>query len=172
MTMRLIPARRGELRPGRGRDDVAYGVRARRVIGDRRALRRVLRRVSEMVLLQGSAEADVDQLEAAADPEHRDVARQRAIEQRELDGVARVVDVEGGGVDLAVARRPEKARRQQVVEEAAGAREHAAGEEDEVLPDEPAGPRAGEEAGAGASARCLGGEGHEPWILSFAPGGP
>src|SRR5207302_5754247 len=86
----------------------------------------------------------------------------------ERDPVAHEVDRDERS-DLAVARRPEKARRQQVVEEAAGAREHAAGEEDEVLPDEPAGPRAGEEAGAGASARCLGGEGHGPWILSFAP---
>ena len=44
--------------------------------------------MAEVMLLQRPAEADVQQLEAPADPQYRDVARERALEERELDRIA------------------------------------------------------------------------------------
>src|SRR5512132_484940 len=101
----LVAARTGELGSRLGGNDVVHRVRTRWVIRDRRSGRWVFRRVPEVVLLKGTAEADVDQLEAAADAEAGYVVRERALKERELDGVAALVDVGRGDVVSAIALR-------------------------------------------------------------------
>jgi hypothetical protein len=58
-----------------------------------------------MVLLERATETHVDELETAADPEHRQVVRERLLEERELEGVARFDDVVRGHVRFVVSRR-------------------------------------------------------------------
>ena len=60
--------------------------------------------MAEMVLLERPAQVDVDQLEAAAEAEDWYVAGERTLEKRELDRIARWIDVFGFDVDLAVTR--------------------------------------------------------------------
>src|SRR6266540_123872 len=59
----------------------------------------------EVVLLKGTAEADIDQLKPAADTEDRNIVRQRALEERELDGVAALIDIGRGDIVCAIALR-------------------------------------------------------------------
>src|SRR6266540_4780064 len=58
-----------------------------------------------MVLFERAAEMHVDELETAADPEHRHVVRQRLLQERELDAIARLDDLPRGHVGFVVAHR-------------------------------------------------------------------